>query len=392
MCNEYRKNSENQDPKTKYNQRKAHDNNVKGKLGNVQNFPLAETAIKSGSCSNILEKGKDGKIRPKYTCKKKWCTMCNARLSLIRFNAYSEELAEIFEELGLNITTLTQPNVYYNEDIKHAIYKLKQAIKQFRRKYKRNTGETFKGVLSIEIEVTKTGGYHVHAHILHQSLKLYKQNGIIINDLIAHWLKSNKESTIYGQHTKQVQTINGNINKALAEILKYINKGIYNFKDEEGIKREFIPVNELAIIYTTICGYKDQNGKKHNPIRTFEAFGLNKKLTEQTEEELTEQLTAYKADESKPTGEYQFNKNTWSWELQEHYDNEGIQITKKGIKTNIAHTITIPLWEYKVPNWRKEQLQELEENKYYKQWKITAKQNRIIADQYEKTKLQNHIK
>lgn len=386
--NSPQKDKKHRDPKHKLSIRKAEDNQLKGQMANIPS-PLKERFIKSGICCNEFEV-KDEKMRPLWTCQCHWCKCCNAKRALVRFKAYSKELLNVFTNKGgLQHTVLTQKNVYgepgHTEEIEAAAKKLYESFIKFKNNFQKKHKKTFISLYHLEIEPTDTGGFHVHVHILHQTIEIYQYKGIDTNDIIMTWLKHNPTSNIYGQFTKPIKAEKNNIDKAIAEITKYVSKSTTEFDTKNNKTEEIVPVKQLVTIYCAISKYTDENGNIHKPIRTFIASGLKKNLTKKEEDEEMKNLKANEIQ--KPNGKYKFNKNTWTWEMKEYFDKEGTQIviTDKNIilkSRKIKHTITHKLWNFTIPQWMKERYEKRQRNKGLKQYEINCYRKRKIAEHY----------
>lgn len=243
--------------------------------------PLHKAYVSTFQCSSAILVS-DGKSQSRY-CKRPWCVVCNSIKTAIRINNNQERLDQLKAVAGLYMTTLTLPNCDGNQ-IAESLNLFRQHFTQFRNTYKKTRGLKLQGTYAFEITYNpRTGKYHPHIHILHQSLPLevlnlgetlirkeyancckfyYVSNIRYINPIIQYWLKKVPTCSVLAQHTVECTNI--------IEAFKYCAKGISTVKTQDPvtgkmIKEPVIHVQELDTIYQAIKG-----------MRMFQPFGFPK--------------------------------------------------------------------------------------------------------------------
>lgn len=283
--------------------------------------PMKKRYQSTISCSSSI-KAHEGKTTTRY-CKRPWCAICNPIRTAVRLNNYKEQLEEVRNEKGLQLTTLTIPNVA-GQDIRETFEFFVKVFRQFRNSWQKTYRKAFRGVYNLECTHNyKKYNYHPHIHILHESLETetetyevidYETGEVItetkqVNALVKYWLKHCTKALLRGQDTRECTE--------LIEAFKYSNKSVFKVKID-GKKQGFIPVEELDVLYQQIAG-----------MRLFNAFGIKKKNEEKTEEEEMEELEAYEVE--KPDGIYLWRDTDWRLQQRDDIVLSGFVPNKKQI-------------------------------------------------------------
>jgi len=215
------------------------------------------------NCSNKLEQ-KDEKITGKY-CNNRWCIVCNRIRTAKLINGYKSQLDDLPEKY---FVTLTIPNVTGN-DLRQVIQKMIQTFAKISRVY-RDKRKTFIGIRKTECTYNaELNNFHPHFHlIISGEEQAYR--------LESDWLKQYPEAEKWCQNVKPAD------NNSVMELFKYFSKIVTN---------KTIYVSALDTIFRAIYG-----------MRTYQAFGIKKNVSEDIEEI---QAEIYKDLENRET--------TWTW-------------------------------------------------------------------------------
>lgn len=211
-------------------------------------------------CSTIVQEGK--KITSRY-CNARWCNVCNRIRTAKLCNGYLKPLETLKKPY---FVTLTIPNVN-KADLKLSIKQMLSCSINSIRTIKRK-GMPFNAIRKLECTYNhETDTYHPHFHYIVDTEES-------ANELLNQWLLRNPNASIKAQHITKA-----NIN-SIKELFKYQTKIVSKANHDFNIY-----ISPLDTIFKAIKG-----------MRTFQAFGMIKKVNEDISEldsELYEDIEEY---------------------------------------------------------------------------------------------------
>jgi len=240
---------------------KFYTQKIAGKLMFLDS-PLKKQYKRAYYCCNELKQFSN-KITAKY-CNSRVCNICNRIRTAKLYNGYITQLGSIE---NLKFGTLTAPNVkkeHLKSEIERYIKDFRFIINSKLRFYNgRNNPLKWNGIRKIECTYNAfTDTYHPHIHFLGGD---YSE--IIINE----WLKIRTDAK------KQAQDIRKADKNSLNELFKYTTKILIKSKDQK--KTVNVYLHSIDTIMQSLAGK-----------RTFQPYGIIKKVSEEVEELTAEEF------------------------------------------------------------------------------------------------------
>ena len=239
--------------------------------------PLHKQYQRAYYCNHsIIQEG--NKFKSKY-CNSRACHICNRIRTAKAMNGYMKQ----FEGLkNLKFTTLTFRNVN-KDDLRASIVEMTKRLSDIVRVLRERRKINISGIRKIEVTYNgDTDTYHPHIHLLHDN-----DCGDMI---IEEWLKRYGErASLSGQDTTSANKDSFN------ELFKYSTKVSYKAKGDKAHK---IYIHALDTILISLNG-----------LRTFQPFGIIKKVSEEVAELQTQILEV----ENKDYTEWQYDDNLNDW-------------------------------------------------------------------------------
>lgn len=226
--------------------------------------PLVKSYQNSFYCAETITVDPTG-ISHSHYCKNRWCPLCQSIRVAKLINGYQKQLDQIEK---LYFVTLTRPTVPA-ERLVAQWDKMSEAFTLIRKSkvFRKNN---WSGLRKVECTIRPNEHYHLHYHILINSLDGAEY-------MVKRWLDLNPESDPKAQDIREV-----NGQKGYLEIFKYFTKLIAKDYRCKNVYR-FIDYNRLDVIFRFMRGRRvfQPFGSLHSVQEDFEDDELDGQMLEQ---------------------------------------------------------------------------------------------------------------
>ena len=239
--------------------------------------PLHKQYQRAYYCNHtIVQEG--NKFKSKY-CNSRACHICNRIRTAKAMNGYMKQFSDLKD---LKFTTLTFRNVN-KDDLRSSIIEMTKRLTDIIRVLRERRKIGISGIRKIEVTYNgDTDTYHPHIHLLHDN-----DCGDMI---IEEWIKRYGErASLGGQDTRSANKDSFN------ELFKYSTKVSYKAKGDKAHK---IYIHALDSILISL-----------DRLRTFQPFGIIKKVSEEVEDLQVQEVEGIKQEYTE--WEYNEEKNDW---------------------------------------------------------------------------------